>query len=150
MSKKKRIYMDVCALNRPFDDMNNFRIKMEAQAIIFLIQRIIKGTYILCNSDIIEYEWSQIPMFEKMSLVKRVLDLSKEKIIINFNITELAKEFEDANIKPLDALHLASSIIGECDCLISTDDKFLKKTKKYIDKIKTFNPLEFYLYEAMN
>lgn len=142
--------MDVCALNRPFDDNSNFRIRMEAQAIIFIIQRILKGTYILCNSDIVEYECSQIPMFEKMSLVKKILELSKEKITLDSNITELAKEFEASNIKPFDALHLASSIIGECDCFISTDDKFLKKAKKVTDKIKIFNPLEFYLYEAMN
>jgi hypothetical protein len=47
MIKKKRIYFDMCALNRPFDEMIDFRSKMEAQAIIFLIHGIIGGSYTL-------------------------------------------------------------------------------------------------------
>jgi len=142
--------MDMCALNRPFDEMIDFRSKMEAQAIIFLIHRIIDETYTLCNSDIIEYEWSQIPMMEKKSLVKKIMDLAKEKITLNQDVTELAKEFESYGMKDYDALHLASSILGRCDCFISTDDKFVKKAKKNTDKIKVFNPLEFYIFEVLN
>jgi predicted nucleic acid-binding protein len=150
MIKKKRIYMDMCALNRPFDELIDFRSKMEAQAIIFLIQRIINGTYILCNSDIIEYEWSQMPMMEKKSLVKKIMDLAKEKITLNKRVTKLAKEFEESGMKSYDALHLASSIRGNCECFISTDDKFVKKAKRNTEKIKVFNPLEFYIYEVLN
>ncbi len=144
--------MDRCALNRPFDEMIDFRSKMETQAIIFLIHRIIDGTYTLCNSDIIEYEWSQIPMLEKKFLVKKIIDLAKEKITLNQDVTELAKEFESTGMKDYDALHLASSIMGRCDCFISTDDKFVKKAKKNTEneKIKVYNPLEFYIFEVLN
>ncbi|UCH96778.1 MAG: PIN domain-containing protein [Candidatus Aminicenantes bacterium] len=150
MRKKKRIYLDMCALNRPFDELVDFRSKMEAQAIIFLIHRIIDEKYILCNSDIIEYEWSQIPMVEKKFLVKKIMDLSEEKITLDEEVTKLAEEFENSGMKAYDALHLASSIRGRCDCFISTDDKFVKKAKKNTEKIKVFNPLEFYILEVLN
>jgi predicted nucleic acid-binding protein len=123
---------------------------MEAQAVIFLIQKIIDGTYILCNSDIIEYEWSQMPMMEKKFLVKKIIALAKENITLNEEVTELANGFENSSMKAYDALHLASSILGRCDCFISTDDKLVKKAKKNTEKIKVFNPLEFYIYEVLN
>jgi hypothetical protein len=150
MRKKKRIYIDMCALNRPFDELIDFRAKMEAQAVIFLIHGIIDGTYILCNSDIIEYEWSQMPMVEKKFLVKKIMYLAKEKITLNEEVTKLAKEFEISGMKAYDALHLASSILGRCDCFISTDDKFVKKAKNNTERIKVFNPLEFYIYEVLH
>lgn len=142
--------MDVCALNRPFDELIDFRAKMEAQAVIFIIRRIIDGAYILCKSDIIEYELSQIPMLEKKFMVKKLVELSKETIELNERVTKKAKNIETFGIKSYDALHLAAAISGKCDCFISTDDRLLKKAKKNIKGIIVFNPLEFYIYEALN
>jgi len=148
MKNKKKIYIDMCALNRPFDDLNDFRSKMEAQAMIFLIHKIIDGSYIFFSSDVIEYEWAQMPMLGKKNLVKKIIDLSSKTITLTKKVTELAKEFENSGIKSYDALHLASSIIGKCNYLISTDDKFLKKAKKTTQKIQALNPVEFYLNES--
>jgi hypothetical protein len=42
-----RIYLDVCCLNRPFDDQSQDRIRLETEAVIIIISRMV--------SD--EWEW---------------------------------------------------------------------------------------------
>jgi predicted nucleic acid-binding protein len=95
-------------------------------------------------------ELSQIPMLEKKFMVKKLVELSKETIELNERVTKKAKNIETFGIKSYDALHLAAAISGKCDCFISTDDRLLKKAKKNIKGIIVFNPLEFYIYEALN
>jgi len=34
-----RVYMDVCCLNRPFDDQSEDRIKMESEAVLMILNR---------------------------------------------------------------------------------------------------------------
>lgn len=38
-----KIYLDVCRLNRPFDDQTQERIHLEAEAILVILSRIEKG-----------------------------------------------------------------------------------------------------------
>jgi hypothetical protein len=47
-----RIYLDNCCFNRPFDDQNQIRINLEAQAKLY-VQSLIKD-------DKIELAWSYI------------------------------------------------------------------------------------------
>ena len=59
MSKIYKIYLDVCCLNRTLDDLEQFRIRIEAEAVTEIIQNCEDGKYISSNSDIIEFEVSQ-------------------------------------------------------------------------------------------
>jgi predicted nucleic acid-binding protein len=53
-----------------------------------------------------------------------------------------AQELLEEGIKPKDALHVASAIIGEADCFLSTDDKLLKKLVNN-SRIRGMNPVNF-------
>lgn len=46
-SQKKlyAIYIDVCALSRPFDEQNYLRIKLETEAINLILSKITEGAY---------------------------------------------------------------------------------------------------------
>ena len=61
-------------------------------------------------------------------------------IEINDTIIRRAKEFYDVNIKPFDALHLASAEYVGADILLTTDKKFLNRALKSDAKIKVSNP----------
>lgn len=54
-----RIYFDVCCLNRPYDDQNQDRIHMEAEAIITILKRIESSEWLLVNSGVVNYEINQ-------------------------------------------------------------------------------------------
>jgi hypothetical protein len=39
------VYLDVCCLNRPFDDQTQDRIRLEAEAIVLILEHIIRGDW---------------------------------------------------------------------------------------------------------
>jgi len=62
LEKKLRIYLDICTFNRPFDDQNQLKIKLETEAKLFIQQ----GNYTewqrnLCNEMSVK-ELSNIAM----------------------------------------------------------------------------------------
>jgi hypothetical protein len=40
-----KIYLDVCCLNRPFDDQGQERIRLEAEAVLLIIARMESGQW---------------------------------------------------------------------------------------------------------
>jgi hypothetical protein len=56
-----RIYLDVCCLNRPFDDQSQERIRLEAEAILLILQHIRSGEWQMIGSEMITDEIEQTP-----------------------------------------------------------------------------------------
>jgi hypothetical protein len=46
----KRVYLDVCALNRPLDDQNQMRIRLEADAVQLILSHVSSRTLTLIIS----------------------------------------------------------------------------------------------------
>ena len=137
------IYFDTCCLQRPLDNRLQARINIEAEAILTILGIIEKKHIYLISSEVLEYEIMRIPDENRKSKVIEILTLSDKYIIINSDIESQAREFVDAGIKPMDALHLASAIYAQADYICTTDDKFLKKAKTITDlKINILSPLK--------
>ena len=66
-----RIYLDNCCFNRPFDDKSQIRVKLEAEAKLYIQEEIRLGRIELIWSYILEYENSVNPFEEK---VKQILE----------------------------------------------------------------------------
>lgn len=138
---KIRVYLDNCCFNRPFDDQNQIRIHLEAQAKLY-VQSLVKEQQIeLVWSYILEYENVFNPFEERRLAIQNW----KEKAILDFeenkNILELGEKLSYLGLKSKDALHVACAVKGECDYFVTTDDKVLKKLRNY-DKIFVLNPLD--------
>ena len=58
-----KIYLDVCCLNRPFDDQTQTRIHLEAEAVISIIQYVEDNEWEWISSDAVAYEISRTPTF---------------------------------------------------------------------------------------
>ena len=52
----------------------------------------------------------------------------------------IAEPIMTTGIKQKDAFHVASAIIAECDCFITTDKRLLKYSD---DRIKIIDPIAF-------
>jgi hypothetical protein len=48
-----RIYLDVCCINRPFDDQTEERIRMESEAVLAILKRCL-SEWTLIGSEAIE------------------------------------------------------------------------------------------------
>jgi len=143
--EKIKIYLDVCCLNRPFDDQTQDRIRLETEAIVTILKYVELEKILLINSDAIFYEISKIPNLERKEKVFSLI--SKAQIYIEFNqkILDRAKEIQKLGIKSYDALHVACAEEAESDIFLTTDDKLLKKLKKneLKIKVKVNNPLNW-------
>jgi len=51
-----------------------------------------------------------------------------------------AKELHTANLKPFDALHIASAEYGKADVFLTTDKRLINAAKRVSIKVKVSNP----------
>jgi predicted nucleic acid-binding protein len=140
---KLRIYLDSCAYNRPYDDLSQMTVSLEAQAKLFVQEKVKKGEYDLVTSEMLRKEVDDCPVvFRKKSISDFINDNSSIHVgpANNDRIDEMAKTIMVAGVKYKDACHVASAILAKCDYLITTDKRLLKYVT---DKIKLVNPIQF-------
>lgn len=148
--KKYKIYLDVCCLNRPFDDQSQDRIKLEAEVIIMILSRIEMEEWILIGSEVIDYEVSRIPDREKMQKIKALTSMAKDYIMVTEEIEERAIGLEKSGFSPYDALHIACAERARADIFLTTDDKLLHKAKEARLNVKVNSPIEWILEVIAN
>jgi len=141
--------MDVCSLSRPFDDLTQDKIYLEAEAVLSIVSRCETDDWTLIGSGIIEYELSNISDEEKFEQVQSIYSVTNERIALTMQAEERAKHFQKNGIKPLDSLHLALAEAYNVDVFLTTDNHFLDKANQLNVKIKTANPVTW-LMEVIN
>ena len=92
------------------------------------------------ESDILDDEFDRMTDSVKKQKVIELYSSASIYIEINDEIINRAKEFHKINIKPFDALHLASAEYGGADILLTTDKKFLNRALQSNAKIRVANP----------
>lgn len=129
MSENYLIDLDACCLNRPFDDQNQLRIKLEAEAILEIIYYCQLGRWQLVNSTVLESEIGQISSQTKKEQVERYLALAKCRILVTPEIIKKAKQL--TNFK---------------------DDSLLKKVLSCQDKVnaRVSNPISWLIDVTTN
>ena len=140
---KLKIYLDNCTYNRPFDDQNQIRISLEAQAKIYIQKLILNKEIDLTYSYMSVFENSENPNIEHRNSIKNFFRESTSYIGINKsdNIRISAEVFKKYNIKANDAIHLACAVEGKCQYFITTDDGILKNYNG--SEIQVCNPINF-------
>jgi len=137
-----RVYLDNCMFNRPFDDQTQIRIRLEAEAKLYIQDKIKSKGIELIWSYILEIENSQNPHDERRIAIQKWKNLSTIKIVENPKILANANELLKSGIKPKDALHVASSVEGKADYFLTTDDKLLSGINRS-KIIEVLNPVDY-------
>jgi len=141
-----KIYLDSCALSRPYDDYLNEEIIRDAKSVEAIFELIDAGKAILVDSRILEFEAKAIKDAEKKAKVNTARKKANLYVELTPEIKERASEFMIYGIELMDALHLAAAE-READIFITTDKRLLKKAKKIPNlKMKVFSLLEFWRY----
>ena len=78
-----KVYLDVCCLNRLFDDQTQDKIRLETEAIIGILKRCVDSNWVLIGSDIIGLEISKNPDIVKKQKVLQLHDGSALRIKYN-------------------------------------------------------------------
>jgi len=140
-----KIYMDVCCLNRPFDDLSQERVYFEAEAVLAIISNCESGKWMLLSSGTIEFELSRIADPEKYEKVHTLYSSATEYINIMPDVVERARQFQKSGIKYFDSLHLALAEKAEADILLTTDDQFFIAAQRTDAKVKVTNPAKWFI-----
>lgn len=146
------IYLDVCCLNRPFDDQTQERIRLGAEAVLLILERCQAGTWRLLGSKAVDYEVSRIPDVERRRKVFQLTSIARAKQVVSEAAQTRAEELERLGFKALDALHIACAEAGDADVLLTTDDRLLAKAKELRGSlhVKVENPILWLMEVTVN
>jgi len=140
---ERSIYLDVCCLNRPFDDQSQDRIRLESEAVILILEHCYRGEWHWLSSQFVQLEVSKSPNQVRRERVQRIVEFAHTLIEANAKIIERGKQLEELGFTTYDALHVACAESAEADVLLTTDDRFVRRSKRHRKelRIRVENPL---------
>jgi len=139
MSKLK-IYLDNCSYNRPFDNQNQMKIRLETEAKLYIQAAVRDKKHLLVWSYMSDYENSKSSYEDNKKAIALWKSIADEYCPSSNEILELGREIMKNGIKEKDALHIACAIKSGCDYFITTDKRVLNKS---VPDIKLINPINF-------
>lgn len=140
-----KIYLDACCLNRPFDDQDQHRIRLESEAILIIIDTIYRDKWEWIGSETLIVELENTPDIDKRNHLKELA--SNIHTIVNLNDREMsrAEELQRLGFKAYDAMHIACSETANVYIFLTTDDKLLKMANRERERlnVKVANPVNW-------
>lgn len=123
----KSIYIDICALSRPFDEQKYLRIRLETEAVNLILSKVKNGNYRLLVSPAHDIEIEAIPdTFERIEL-KTALDSLGERIRVDKAKARIrAEDLFSLGFGVADAAHVAFAEQADAS-FITCDDRLIKK-----------------------
>ncbi len=139
-----KIYLDVCALCRPYDDQSFMRIRLETLAVHMILKAVESGYYRMFSSPVHFHEIFAISSEnERIDLLMLLENLSVPCNADRSAARSRAEDFHSRGFGVADAAHLAFAEAVQAD-FISCDDRLLKKCIVSADLlIWTGNPVAF-------
>lgn len=139
------IYLDICCLNRPFDDQTQLLIRLQTEAKLFDQEAIRKGEHTLVWSAVLDLENRANPDIERRHAVQAWRSFATVEVEVTPRVEALAEMLAGQGIKPMDALHVASAIEAGAVWLLTTDRALLRETKDD-DRVNVSDPVDFIRY----
>lgn len=138
------LYLDSCCYNRPFDDLSQIRVRLEAEAVEWILEQSRSGRFTIVTSDYLSLELIRNPDPSKRADTLAMFGYSALHVASSASVALRAEEIEALGITGFDALHIAAAEAAGCDHLATTDDVLLKKSKRLSNllKVSILNPID--------
>ncbi len=145
----KRIYLDVCALCRPFDDQTQMRIRLETDAVQLILSYVRSADLDLIVSPAHNIEISAIDDFAERQHFSSMLQRIGNHIPFDLkNARKRAEELVQQGLGPADAAHLAFAEQAKAD-FITCDDRLLRQCQRVQPSIWAGTPGAFCEKESL-
>lgn len=139
----KPVYLDVCALSRPYDEQHYLRIRLETEAFNLILSRLESGGYVMLYSPVHIKEIEAIPdAMERIELLTLLQRLGKSIKTDAAKARKRAEELFIAGFGVADAAHVAFAELTNAE-FISCDDALIKKCRGYGVNVWCGNPVAF-------
>jgi hypothetical protein len=141
-----RIYLDVCCFNRPFDDCRQDRIRLEAEAVKAIVQRIERGLWDGVSSPVILFEVSRMSDPDRIIEVGLMVAKMRVPVALSDAVRKRALYLEQLGFGGVDALHLACAESSKAVVFLTTDDRLLNRATRNQQRmqIDVENPLKWF------
>lgn len=143
-----RLYLDVCCLNRPFDDWAQARVRIEAEAILAILAICQTGAWQLVSSMALLIEIDRTANLERKQGVLDSLAMAVQQVSITEAILQRADVLKQSGFKAFDALHLACAEAASVDCFLTTDDRLIRRAARTDLAVSVSNPVDWFMKEA--
>jgi predicted nucleic acid-binding protein len=142
--------MDVCAINRPFDDLSVERNLAEAEAVQAIVNLCRESGWEILWSEAMEMEFGAMDKDALLARVRKLLPKAAATLSITDETRKRAARFEGAGVGYFDSLHLALAE-KHGTVFLTTDKRLLKKAMALcadLDlgarlRIRPLNPIEW-------
>ena len=133
----RKIYLDTCCLSRIFDPPTQVRIRREAEAISQILTYCLSGRWHWIVSDVLLDEVNQNSNLGVRFQIKNWMTLAHQTASVGANESKRGMQLEYLGFKRRDALHLACAESAEVDIFLTTDDRLLRRAKRYQMQLHT-------------
>jgi predicted nucleic acid-binding protein len=135
-----QVYLDVCALSRPFDDQDEMRIRLETSAVDLILSYVRSGNLQLVVSPVHDVEIGAISYMEE----RRQLELMLEQIGVRpdfdlMSARQRAEALVAQGVGLADAAHLAFAEQIGAD-FVTCDDRLLRQCRRVGVKVWAGTP----------
>jgi hypothetical protein len=89
-----RIYFNTSALSRPFDDLSSPRTRVEAEAVVALLEAAERGTLEWIGSEYLDFEITQDPDRARIQRLQSLMALVRTRVEMSQAIARRARELE--------------------------------------------------------
>ncbi|MBI4604526.1 MAG: PIN domain-containing protein [Planctomycetes bacterium] len=118
-----RVYLDLCALKRPYDQPTEDRIVLEALAVAAIVKAFESRRLELISSTVLELENSKNPQEDRRVEVADVLRRMPTTVRSGEELLRRSRELLSHGFRSLDALHVACAESAKCDYFVTCDDR---------------------------
>lgn len=140
-----KIYMDVCCLNRPFDDQGQNRIRMEAEAILNILEYCQSGEWELAASDALDFELAQCPDPARLTKMRILYRIAQNRLTSTEEIKARSRELQKRGLSLFDSLHVALAEAYKQDAFLTTDDKLCRTAAEIQTSVRVVNPVIWFM-----
>jgi predicted nucleic acid-binding protein len=138
-----RIYMDVCALCRPFDEQTQMRVRLETDAVQLILSYVRSGHLELIVSPAHDVEIDAIGELAEQEHLLSLLQQIGQRVTFDLRQTrERAEQLAQQGLGPADAAHLAFTEAAQAD-FITCDDRLLRSCRRVHLKVWAGTPVSF-------
>ncbi len=126
----RRIYLDVCALCRPFDDQAQMRIRLETNAVLLILSLVRSETLTLIVSPAHDVEIGAIEDLAEREHLQLLLQKHGDRISFDLpRARQRAEQLVRQGLGLADAAHLALADQAGCD-FVTCDDRLLRQCRR--------------------
>jgi predicted nucleic acid-binding protein len=140
-----KVYLDVCCLNRSFDDDSQPRVAVEAAAVLSLLELIDSGRLTDYSSEMARVEIERMPDGDRRRKVASLLPPDRRIMPLSDDLLDASREFVTLGFDLADSVHLAAAQKLGIDAFLTVDDKLLRRAARYASRLamRVLNPLTF-------